>query len=272
MDTPPAAARTPARNRTEHALSKVPEATIAFWVIKVVTTGMGEIVADAFAEKVGIPITATVGGLLMAAALWWQFRQDRYKAVPYWMAAAMVSVFGTSVGDGPRRGFGWSFWETSIIFGVLVAVILGVWFALERTLSIHSITTRRREVFYWLTVGGTFALGTAVGDLATYLGSPFIQSAIIFGVVMLVAYLGFRFVNLNAVFAFWTAYVMTRPLGASIADWTWVPKPFGAGLGKDLTGVVSVVIFVVMLAWMAKTRNGEPAAVDGEDVDAAAAA
>jgi uncharacterized membrane-anchored protein len=244
--------------RTRTVLSKVPETTAAFWIIKILTTGMGEVVADDFAQHIGIPLTAAIFGPLMVAVLIWQFRQTRYRAWPYWLAAGLVSVFGTSVGDGPRRGLGLSFLETSIIFGVIVALTLGVWYAVERTLSIHSITTKRREVLYWLTVAGTFALGTAVGDLFTYWGSGLLQSAAIFGAVMLTAYLGYRFVGLNAVFAFWFAYVMTRPLGASLADWSWVPKPFGAGLGKGPVAIVATVVFLAFLTWMAKTRNGEP--------------
>jgi uncharacterized membrane-anchored protein len=260
------ATRASALATTTKVLSKVPEATVAFWIIKVITTGMGEIVADAFAEKIGIPLTAAIFGVLMAATLVWQFRQTRYRALAYWMTAALVSVFGTSVGDGPRKAFGWSFLQTSIILAIVVALTLGVWFACERTLSIHSITTRRREAFYWITVGTTFALGTAVGDLATFWGSPFLFSALIFAAAMALSYLAFRFAHLNAVFAFWFAYVMTRPLGASLADWTWVPAPFGAGLGKDLTGIVSIVIFAAFLAWMVKNRNGEP-----KELNAAAA-
>jgi uncharacterized membrane-anchored protein len=243
-------------------LSKVPEATAAFWIIKILTTGMGEVVADDFMERIGIPWTTAIAGVLMAAALVWQFRETRYNAWPYWTAAAMVSVFGTTLGDGPRRGLGLSFVQTSIMFGVVVVIALGSWYAVERTLSIHSITTRRREVFYWITVAATFALGTAVGDMFTYFGSPFLESALIFAVLMAVSYLAYRYLRFNGVLAFWSAYVMTRPLGASIADWSWVPRPFGAGLGKDLVGVITVVAFGVFLAYMAKTRNGEPKPVD----------
>jgi uncharacterized membrane-anchored protein len=242
-------------------LSKVPEATAAFWTIKILTTGMGEVVADNLMERIGIPWTAAIAGLLMAAALVWQFRATRYNAWPYWTTAAMVSVFGTTVGDGPRRGLGLSFVETSIIFGVVVVVALGSWYAVERTLSIHSITTRRREAFYWITVAATFALGTAVGDMFTDFGSPFLESALIFAGLMAVSYLAYKHLRLNGVLAFWFAYVLTRPLGASVADWAWVPRPFGAGLGKDVASVITVVAFVAFLGYMARTRNGEPKVV-----------
>ena len=244
-------------------LSKVPEATAAFWIIKVLTTGMGEVVADDFMERVGIPLTTALAGLLMAAAFVWQFRQTRYKAWPYWTAAAMVSVFGTTLGDGPRRGLGLSFVQTSIAFGVIVAVVLGVWYAVERTLSIHSITTRRREAFYWTTVMSTFALGTAVGDMFTSFGSGFLSSAFDFAVAMGLAYLAYRYLHVNSVFAFWFAYILTRPLGASLADWSWVPKPFGAGLGKGAAALLTTAAFLLFLTWMAATRNGEPELTHG---------
>ena len=239
-------------------LSKVPEATAAFWAIKIITTGMGEVVADDLAERIGIPLTGLFAGIVMVAALVWQFRQTRYRAWPYWSAAAMVSVVGTSLGDGPRKALGLSFLQTSLVFGVLVLLIIGAWYAVERTLSIHSITTRRREVFYWATVGATFALGTAVGDLFTSWGSPFLDSALIFAVLMAAAYLAHRYLRLNGVFAFWFAYVLTRPLGASVADWSWVPQPWGAGLGKDVASVITIVLFLGFLGYMARTRNGEP--------------
>lgn len=246
------------RSVPRSAWSKVPEATVAFWAIKIVTTGMGEVVADDLMERIGIPLTAAGSGLLMLAALVWQFRQPRYRALPYWLAAALVSVFGTTVGDGPRRGLGLSFPETSIAFGVVVAGVLAAWYASERTLSIHSITTRRREVFYWLTVGSTFALGTAVGDLFTYLGSGFLTSALDFAVLMGLAYAGYRYLKLSSVLAFWSAYVMTRPLGASLADWSWVPQPYGAGLGKGTVALLSTAVFLALLGYVAVTKDGEP--------------
>jgi uncharacterized membrane-anchored protein len=138
-----------------------------------------------------------------------------------------------------------------------------VWFAVERTLSIHSITTRRREVFYWITVMSTFALGTAVGDLFTSLGSGFLSSALDFAVAMGLAYLAYRYLHVNSVFAFWFAYILTRPLGASLADWSWVPKPFGAGLGKGPAALFTTAAFLLCLAWMAATRNGEPELAHG---------
>jgi uncharacterized membrane-anchored protein len=239
-------------------LSKVPEATALFWIIKVLTTGMGEVVADAFMEW-SIPAAVAGAALLLVAALVWQFRTTRYRAWPYWTAVAMVSVFGTMVADGLRRGLGLSFVDTTIAFTVLVAVCLGVWYAVERTLSIHSITTRRRERFYWSTVMATFALGTAVGDMtASTLGWGFLDSGLLYCGLIVLPALAYRFLRLNGVVAFWASYVVTRPLGASFADWAWVPHPWGAGLGKEIASIIFVTAFLLTVVWAARTRNGEP--------------
>jgi uncharacterized membrane-anchored protein len=241
--------------------SKVPEATALFWIIKVLTTGMGEVVADAFMEWtiVGAVIGA---GALLVAALVWQFRSTRYRAWPYWTAVAMVSVFGTMVADGIRRGLGFSFVTTTIIFAIAVALSLGLWYRSERTLSIHSITTRKREIFYWCTVMATFALGTALGDMtASTLGWGFMDSGLLYIGLILLPAVAYRFLGLNGVVAFWASYIVTRPLGASFADWAWVPHPWGAGLGKELTSIITVVAFLIAVVWAARTRNGEPKSV-----------
>jgi uncharacterized membrane-anchored protein len=174
----------------------------------------------------------------------------------------MVSVFGTMIADGLRKGLGLTFVDTTIAFGVLVVLALAAWYASERTLSIHSITTRRRENFYWATVMATFALGTAVGDMfASTIGWGFLESGLGFCVLIVLPALAHRFLKLDAVIAFWAAYVVTRPLGASFADYAWVPQPWGLGLGKDAVSVISIAVFLVTVVYAAKTRNGEPKAV-----------
>jgi len=239
--------------------SKVPEATALFWVIKVLTTGMGECISDDLMERLGTPVAVTLGGLALIAALVWQFRTDRYRVWPYWTAVAMVSIFGTMVADGLRKGLGLTFVDTTIAFGVLVVLALGGWYRSERTLSIHSITTRRRESFYWATVMATFALGTAVGDMfASTLGWGFLESGLAFAVLILLPLAAYKLLRLNGVVAFWSAYVVTRPLGASFADYLWVPRPWGAGFGKDAVSIVTLVIFLGTVVYAARTRNGEP--------------
>jgi uncharacterized membrane-anchored protein len=242
-------------------LSKVSEATALFWFVKILTTGMGEVVSDDLMKRMG-NIAVVPGAIALIASLVWQFRATRYRVWPYWTAVAMVSVFGTMVADGLRKGLGLTFVDTTIAFGVFVAVSLSAWYASERTLSIHSITTRRREIFYWTTVMATFALGTAVGDMfASTLGWGFLESGFGFCALIVVPGLAYRFLKLNAVVAFWSAYVVTRPLGASFADYAWVPRPWGAGLGKDLVSVITVAVYLIAVVIAAKTRNGEPKAV-----------
>jgi len=246
--------------RSRPALSKVPEATALFWIIKVLTTGMGECVSDDLMERLG-DTAVVLGAAALVAALVWQFRAKRYRVWPYWTAVAMVSVFGTMIADGLRKGLGLTFVDTTVAFGVFVAASLGIWYASERTLSIHSITTRRREAFYWTTVMATFALGTAVGDMfASTLGWGFLESGLAFCVLIVLPWLAHRFLGLNAVVAFWSAYVVTRPLGASFADYSWVPRPWGLGFGKDAVSIVSVVVFLITVVVAARTRNGEPKA------------
>lgn len=262
MNTAPASALSGTGIRTKLLLSKVSEATALFWIIKVLTTGTGEVVSDDLMARLGTLPAVALGGTALVASLVWQFRTDRYRVWPYWTAVLMVSVFGTMVADGLRKGLGLTFVDTTIAFGVFVAASLGVWYAVERTLSIHSITTRRREIFYWTTVMATFALGTAVGDMfATTLGWGFLESGLGFCVLIVLPLLAYRFLKLNGVVAFWSAYVVTRPLGASFADYLWVPRPWGAGFGKDAVSIVTIAVFLVAVVYAARTRNGVPKAV-----------
>lgn len=240
-------------------LSKVPEATALFWFIKVLTTGMGECLSDTLVNWFDNPAIAG-GAVALIAALAWQFRQDRFRTWPYWIAVAMVAVFGTMVADGFRKNLGLTYWQTTDLFAACLAVSLGAWWYSERTLSIHSITTRRREGFYWAVVMSTFALGTAVGDLcASTLHWGFLPSGLGFLCVIFLPYLAWRFLGLNAVVAFWASYIITRPLGASFADWAWVPKVAGGlGLGKDHVSVMLLPVFLVAVVVAARTRDGKP--------------
>jgi uncharacterized membrane-anchored protein len=260
MNTAPVTPASATGARLQPLLSKVPEATALFWALKILTTGMGEVVSDDLMGR-STPIAVVLGALTLSAALIWQFRTTRYQVWPYWTAVAMVSVFGTMVADGLRKGLGLTFVDTTIAFSILVAISLAAWYLSERTLSIHSITTRRRETFYWSTVMATFALGTAVGDMfASTLGWGFLESGLGFCALITVPALAHRFLKLDAVVAFWAAYVVTRPLGASFADYGWVPRPWGLGLGKDLVSVITVAVFLTATVYAARTRNGEPKA------------
>ncbi len=241
----------------EPLAAKVPEITALFWVIKVLTTGMGEAASD-YLGNINLVLAGGVGILGFALALWLQFRVRRYIAAVYWFAVAMVAVFGTMVADGLHVALGIPYVVTTVFYALAVAVIFWLWYRSEGTLSIHSIVTRRRETYYWITVLATFALGTAAGDLtATSLKLGFFTSGVIFAVIILVPLILWRKWRQSSVLAFWFAYVVTRPLGASFADWLGKPHSIGHGLGfgdGPVAGLATLAI--VLLVWyVASTRR-----------------
>jgi uncharacterized membrane-anchored protein len=238
--------------------SKVPEKiTVYFWIIKILTTAMGEAFADFLAFRYGPVVTGVAGTVVFAAALALQFRTRRYRVWIYWFAVVMVAVWGTMVADGLHIELHVPYAASSTFFAVCLAVIFAAWYAAERTLSIHSITTPRREVFYWATVIATFALGTALGDLtATTLGLGFLASGILFTVVIAIPAVAYWKLRMNAVLAFWFAYVVTRPLGASYADWLGVPAAHGGvGLGRGPVAAILTVFIVGFVGFLAVTRK-----------------
>jgi uncharacterized membrane-anchored protein len=198
-------------------------------VIKVLTTGMGETASD-FLARTAVPEPAVgVTGLVLATLLVAQVRAARFHPWLYWAAVAMVSVFGTMAADVLHVVLGVSYLVSTVAFGTAVAVLLALWHRTEGTLAIHSITTHRREVFYWATVLATFALGTAAGDLtASTLGLGYLASGVLFAATIAVPAIAHRWWGLKPVLAFWAAYVLTRPLGASFADWLAVPPTAAA--------------------------------------------
>ncbi|HKT04050.1 MAG TPA: hypothetical protein VJT31_31380 [Rugosimonospora sp.] len=253
----PAALATESR----YAASKVPVVTVLFWVTKILTTGMGETTSDFLAHRLGPVPAVGLSGAGLAVALGAQFAVRRYRAWVYWMAVVMVSVFGTVAADVVHVGFGVPYVVSTVAFATALAAIFALWYRTERTLSIHSIVTRRRELFYWATVLATFALGTAAGDMtATTLHLGYFASGVLFTVVILVPLVAYRANAMNSVLAFWFAYVLTRPVGASFADWLGVPAwRHGLNLG---TGPVSLTLFAVILVlvgYLAATRRDEPA-------------
>jgi len=244
--------------RTGTLIAKVPEVTAVFWVLKVLTTGMGEAASDWLAAH-GIALAAGVGLLGLGVTLWYQLRADRYRPVTYWATVAMVAVFGTMAADAIHVVLGVSYPMTSTAYALAVVVCLAVWRRIEGTLSIHSITTRRRELFYWATVLATFALGTAAGDLtAITLKLGYLESGLIFLAAILIPWTAWRWWRLNEVVAFWAAYVLTRPLGASFADWIAKPATRGAGLGVGDAPVTIalVVVIAALVVWIARSRHG----------------
>jgi len=236
--------------------AKVPAITVLFWVIKTLTTGMGEALSDYLANT-DLVLAVAVGVLGLAGALWLQIRSRRYRAPVYWLAVAMVAVFGTMAADGVHL-VGLPYALTTTFYLLVVGGLFLVWHRREGTLSIHSITTRRRELFYWATVLASFALGTAAGDLtADQLQLGYLPSVAIFAVAIAVPAVGWRFFRLNPVVAFWIAYVLTRPLGASIADWLGKPALHGGGLGFGDGPVAAAAagVIVVLVACLTVRRN-----------------
>lgn len=239
---------------------KVPEITIYFWIVKILTTAMGESTSDYLVFHINPVIAVGLGFFGLVAALILQFSVRRYIPWIYWLAVIMVAIFGTMAADVIHVEFGIPYIISTMFFLAALAVIFMLWYLSERTLSIHSITTRRREGFYWATVLTTFALGTAVGDLtATTFGWGYLYSGIVFAILIALITLlhyapksilgeGHRHLTRNAVFAFWFAYILTRPLGASFADWMGKAQSVG-GLGWG-DGTVSCLLTIVILLFV----------------------
>jgi uncharacterized membrane-anchored protein len=238
-------------------LNKVPEVTLYFWLIKVLCTTVGETAADFLNVDLGFGLTgvSAVTGVLLAVALVFQFRAKRYVAGLYWLAVAIVSVFGTLVTDNLTDNLGLPLEASTIIFGVLLAATFGVWYASEKTLSIHSIVTPRREAFYWLAILFTFALGTATGDLmAEVLGLGYLVTGAIVVALIAVTAIAWR-LGLHPVLAFWFIYVLTRPLGASLGDYLSQPSSLGGlGLGATVTSLIFVAAIVVTVVYLSATK------------------
>jgi uncharacterized membrane-anchored protein len=238
-------------------LRKVPEVTVYFWIIKLLTTAMGESASDYLVQHIDPVIAVALGGIAFLAALALQFLVRRYVAWIYWLTALMVAIFGTMAADVLHVGFGVSYIVSAALFSTSLAVIFIVWYLSEKTLSIHSIYTRRREVFYWATVVATFALGTAVGDLtASTLHLGYFVSGVLFAVLIAIPALGYWLLGLNEILAFWFAYIVTRPLGASFADWAGKPKTMGGiGVGDEIVCLVLGILIVGFVAYVTVTRK-----------------
>lgn len=249
------------RSRAMTMLSKVPEVTLYFWVIKIMATTVGETAADFLNTnlKLGLTGTTAVMAVLLAAVLVAQFRADRYVPGIYWLAVVLISVVGTLITDNLTDHFGVSLWVTSALFAIALAITFVVWYANERTLSIHSIYTTRREGFYWLAILFTFALGTAAGDLiAEQLNLGYWKSALIFAAVIAVVVVAWKYARLNSVLAFWIAYVLTRPLGASIGDFLSQSRADGGrGLGTAGTSAIFLAIILALVVYLARTKKDQ---------------
>ncbi len=242
-------------------LRKVPEVTIYFWIIKLLTTAMGEATSDFLVTSIDPYIAVAIGGIGLLVALTLQLSARRYIAWIYWFAVVMVAIVGTMAADVLHVIVGISYETSVVFFAIALAVIFIAWYVCEKTLSIHSITTLRRELFYWATVMATFALGTAAGDMtAATLHLGYLPSGILFAVLFAAPALAYRLFGLNEIIAFWFAYIVTRPLGASFADWFGKSALDGLGLGDTRVAVILTVLIVGFVAYVSITHKDDKSA------------
>jgi uncharacterized membrane-anchored protein len=238
---------------------KVPAVKPYFWVVKLLTTAMGEAVSDYLVNDVNKYLAVVVGFVLFAVAITWQFRTPTYRTWPYWSAVAMVAVFGTMCADVMHIVLGLPYTVSATFYAICLIATFTIWYRSERTLDIHSIVTRRREVFYWLAVIFTFAMGTALGDLlATTFHLGYLGSAFVFTGLICVPLIAWR-LGVNPVLTFWVAYILTRPIGASFADYFGMPKAIsGMGLGHGTTSIVTLILVVASLIYLSRSGIDQP--------------
>jgi uncharacterized membrane-anchored protein len=257
--TSSASRRENAQTPLRQMLNKVPEVTIYFWVIKILCTTVGETAADLLNENLGLGLTNTsyIMAALLIVTLVFQFRARRYIPGIYWLAVVLISVVGTLISDNLTDNYGVTLETTTTVFAACLAVVFIAWYTVEKTLSIHSIVTTRRESFYWLTILFTFALGTSAGDLtAERLELGFLISVGLFAGLILAVTVAHVHFKLNAVLSFWIAYVLTRPLGASIGDFLSQPrKDGGQGLGTIATSCIFLTAILALVVYLTRTHR-----------------
>jgi uncharacterized membrane-anchored protein len=248
-----------ATSGNEQMLNKVPQLTIYFWIIKIMATTVGETVADMLAVKLklGLVFASLVVGAMLLTALFVQFRSRKYLPAFYWLAVVLISVAGTLITDSLVDKLGVPLWVTTVVFTAALCLTFVAWYAVEKSLSVHTIQTTRREIFYWSAILFTFTLGTAGGDLLSegaHLG--YLYSGLLFaGSIALVTLLYYK-VGLNAVLTFWIAYILTRPLGASLGDLLSQPKTNGGlGLGTVVTSVAFLAVIVGLVIFRSHRLN-----------------
>lgn len=243
------------------ATNRVPAVTTEFWLIKLMAVTMGETAADYLTVNLGFGLTTT--SLIMTAiligALVLQFSQKRYVPWSYWLSVVLISIVGTLVTDNLVDNFHVTLLTTTIVFTAALGATFAVWFASEKTLSIHEIFTNKREAYYWLAILFTFALGTASGDLvAEAFGLGYLSSGVLFGMIIVSLTFGYYFLGLDPILGFWLAYIFTRPLGASFGDFLSQPTKFGGlGLGTIITSALFLSAIIAIVVWISVTRRGE---------------
>ncbi|MCU1390177.1 MAG: putative rane-anchored protein [Ilumatobacteraceae bacterium] len=250
-----------ALDRPTHAALRVPQITLFFWIIKGLSAATGEATSDYLVRTLHPVPAVLVGFVGFVVALVLQLSQHRYRATTYWFAVVMVGVFGTMGADVMHVGLGVPYPASTVLCAVVLAAVFVTWYRVEDTLSIHSIDTQRKELFYWAAVIATFAFGTAAGDLlAVSLHLGYSLSILIFGVMILAPIIGFRLFRLNPIVAFWSAYVLTRPIGATVADWSIKSKTAGGLAWPEgpLCLALTLVIAVLVIYLEITRRDQQP--------------
>lgn len=238
-------------------LTKVPAVTVYFWIVKLLTTAMGESTSDYLVYHMNPYVAVILGFIGFTGALILQFAVRKYVAWVYWLLVVMVAIFGTMVADVTHVVLGVPYYVSTIAFAIMLGVVFTTWYKVEKTLSIHTVHTRRREVFYWAAVLATFAMGTAAGDMAAMtLHLGYLASGILFMVLFLLPGVCYAWFGLDSVFAFWSSYVMTRPLGASFADWLGKPTSItGLGYGDGIVAGVLAVLIVIFVGYLTVSKR-----------------
>jgi uncharacterized membrane-anchored protein len=249
-------------------LNRVPKVTVDFWLVKLMAVTMGETAADYLAVNMGLGLTATaliMSGIL-AVALILQFAQKKYVPRVYWAAVVLISIVGTLITDCMVDNLGIKLTTSTVIFTAVLAVTFAIWYAVEKTLSIHSIFTTRREIFYWLAILFTFSLGTAAGDLvAEHFELGYLPTGLLFAGIIAVFAFGYYVLKLNGILMFWLAYIFTRPLGASFGDLLSQPMEYGGlGFGTIITSALFLGAIVAIVAYMTVSHDGERRIVAAE--------
>lgn len=237
-------------------LRKVPEITALFWIVKLLTTAMGESTSDFMVHHLDPVIAVTIGFIGFLITIILQFWARKYIAWIYWLAVTMVAVFGTMAADVVHIVLGVPYLVSTICFAIALTIIFFLWYKVEHTLSIHSISTPRREIFYWATVMATFAMGTATGDMtAITLNLGYLASGALFAVLFAMPLLAQKIFKVNEVATFWLAYIFTRPLGASFADWFGkIPDLGGIGFGTGRTSIVLTILIILFVGYLSITK------------------
>jgi uncharacterized membrane-anchored protein len=260
------------RGLTRRGALRVPEITVYFWVIKALSTALGESTSDYSVHAIDPVIAVCLGFIGFVVALSLQFWVRRYIAWTYWLAVVGVGVFGTMAADVLHVRFGVPYAVSSVLYGLVLAAVFVSWQKTEKTLSFHTIDTPRREAFYWAAVVATFAMGTALGDLSSItFGLGYFASGLLFAAVIAIPAAGYARLGWNGIFSFWFAYVATRPLGASFADWMGKPQSVGGlGWGEGRVALALSILIICLVAFLAITRRDVQSAPLAEEDDARA--